>query len=188
MKRSGIMLRSFLRQSASASPSKPTGSMLTSQTKTKLLQGVRRAMGAPEPVLQAALLPWRKSARGVEIMLVTSRGTGRWILPKGWPEEGETLRDSAMREALEEAGVEGNAADTALGSYFYDKILSSGLRRRCEVRVFAMQVKEQRKNWPERGERDRKWYSPQDAAALVAEPDLAELIADFRGKPKKSAA
>ncbi|MCB1383563.1 MAG: NUDIX hydrolase [Notoacmeibacter sp.] len=162
--------------------------MLTPQTKAKLLQRVRRAMGAPEPALQAALLPWRKSSRGIEIMLVTSRGTGRWILPKGWPEHGESLRESAMREALEEAGVEGNAADTALGSYFYDKVLASGLRRRCEVRVFAMQVKDQRKNWPERGERERKWFSPQEAAALVMEPDLAELIADFRGKHRKTAA
>lgn len=161
--------------------------MLSPQTKSKLLLGVRRVMGAPEPALQAALLPWRKSPRGIEIMLITSRGTGRWILPKGWPEEGESLRESAMREAVEEAGVEGTAAELPLGSYFYEKVMASGLRRTCEVRVFPMQVKEQRKNWPERAERDRRWVSVEEAAALVAEPLLSALISDFKGKPKKAA-
>lgn len=152
------------------------------------MQKVRRALGAPEPVLQCAVLPWRRARKGVEIMLITSRGTKRWVLPKGWPEKGETLCDAAQREAAEEAGVLGNAAAEPIGSFFYDKELDNGLTRRCEVRVFAMQVKEVAKRWPEKDERNRVWVSPATASTMVAEPDLAELLANFRGKPKKSAA
>ena len=67
-------------------------------------------------------------------MLITSRDTGRWVLPKGWPEGREQLADTALREAAEEAGVAGAIAASEIGRYFYGKKLPSGLERRCEVR------------------------------------------------------
>ncbi|MAW87539.1 MAG: NUDIX hydrolase [Phyllobacteriaceae bacterium] len=153
-----------------------------------MLENVRRILGGPEAVLQSAALPWRKSGKGMEVMLVTSRGTGRWVLPKGWPEKGETLSQSALREAAEEAGIEGNVAPDEAGVYFYDKVLRNGVIRRCEVHVFALRVRKLAKVWPEYGQRERKWFSPEKAARLVEEPDLGELIAEFGGKPGQTTA
>lgn len=153
-----------------------------------MLEGVRRILGGPEAVLQAAALPWRKSGKGIEIMLITSRGTGRWVLPKGWPEKGETLSESAVREAAEEAGIEGLAEDDKAGVYFYDKVLRNGVVRRCEVHVFPLRVRKLAKAWPELGQRERKWFPAEKAAKLVEEQDLAELIAEFGGKPGQNPA
>ncbi|MFP1631263.1 NUDIX hydrolase [Zhengella sp. ZM62] len=153
-----------------------------------MLENVRRILGGPEAVLQSAALPWRKSGKGIEVMLITSRGTGRWVLPKGWPEKGETLSESAVREAAEEAGIEGQAEDDKAGIYFYDKVLRNGVIRRCEVHVFPLRVRKLAKTWPEHGQRERKWFAPGKAAALVEEQDLAELIAEFSGKPRQTTA
>ena len=162
--------------------------MFTDGSKIRLMQKVRRVLGAPEPALQCAVLPWRRGKKGVEIMLITSRGTGRWVLPKGWPEKGETLCQAAEREAGEEAGIKGSAVNEPIGQNYYDKDLGNGFSKRCEVRVFAMQVKDMIKHWPEKDVRNRIWVSPNTASTMVAEPDLAELLANFRGKPKKTAA
>ncbi len=162
--------------------------MVSEATKTRLIQKVRRALGAPEPALQCAVLPWRRGKKGVEVMLITSRGTGRWVLPKGWPEKGETLCEAAEREAAEEAGIAGRATPDPIGFFLYDKVLANGMTRLCEVRVFAMQVKDMVKRWPEKDVRNRVWVSPATASTMVAEADLAELLANFRGKPKKHAA
>ena len=51
--------------------------MISNQTRVRMLENVRRILGGPEAVLQSAALPWRKSGKGMEVMLVTSRGTGR---------------------------------------------------------------------------------------------------------------
>lgn len=143
--------------------------------------------GAPAHV-QAAALPWRVSKNGLEVLLVTSRETGRWILPKGWPEEGETLAVAAQREAYEEAGIRGDMDDTLLGTYFYTKTQTSGPARRCEVHVFALEVKKVEKRWPEKHERHRCWLPPADAAKRVVEPALAEMLGDFSVNPRESAA
>ncbi|PHP65818.1 NUDIX hydrolase [Zhengella mangrovi] len=160
--------------------------MITNQTRIRMLEGVRRVLGGPEAALQSAALPWRKSGKEIEILLITSRGTGRWVLPKGWPEKGETMSESAAREAAEEAGVEGPADEDKTGVYFYDKELRNGVLRRCEVHVFALRVRKLAKDWPESDQRQRKWFPVAKAASLVDEPDLGELIAGFGGKPAKS--
>src|SRR5690606_39973493 len=101
---------------------------------------LRRLFGGVPCRVQAAALPWRVGERGVEVMLVTSRGTGRWVLPKGWPENDEPLSEAAAREAAEEAGLTGAVAGRELGRFYYGKELPSGMRMRCEVRVFPMKV------------------------------------------------
>jgi 8-oxo-dGTP pyrophosphatase MutT (NUDIX family) len=134
--------------------------------------------GAPARV-QVAALPWRRTAKGIEVALITSRDTGRWVLPKGWVEGGETRHEAALREAGEEAGLRGTISETEIGSYFYGKNLKSGLAQRCEVFVYPLEVLTEETKWPEKNQRVRKWFAPRVAAGRVHEPELAELLASF---------
>jgi 8-oxo-dGTP pyrophosphatase MutT (NUDIX family) len=153
--------------------------MVSHTTRNHIADRVRRLFGGMPCRVQVAALPWRRSGVGVEVMLITSRDTGRWVLPKGWPEGQEDLCDAAAREASEEAGLSGSVSRLEIGRYYYGKRQPSGLESRCEVRVFPMEIDQVAKNWPEKTERRRQWFSPRDAAAQVREPDLAELIAAF---------
>lgn len=125
---------------------------------------------------QCAALPLRKTETGLELLLITSRETHRWVLPKGWPEEGLTDPEAACKEAFEEAGLLGRTSEAAVGSYGYLKRLKDGSRRLCEVAVFPMTVDCELEDWPERRERRRQWFKPEEAAALVAEEALADLL------------
>jgi len=109
-------------------------------------------------------------------MLVTSRETRRWIIPKGWPHKGRTPHRSAAREAYEEAGVVGRVRKDPLGFFLYEKHLRTGSIVVCNVQVFALEVQRQRRNWPERHVREIKWLSPGQAARAVREPMLAKII------------
>jgi 8-oxo-dGTP pyrophosphatase MutT (NUDIX family) len=141
----------------------------------------RKGPGKPRKArrrVQYAALPFR-FAPGLEIMLVTSRETGRWVIPKGWPMPGKSPSQAAAREALEEAGVTGKITRPSIGVYEYDKLVRGAPAIPCRVRVFALAVKEQRANWPERAERTTAWFSCEDAAAAVAEQGLADIIRGF---------
>jgi 8-oxo-dGTP pyrophosphatase MutT (NUDIX family) len=162
--------------------------VISHSTRKRLLDRIRVMFGGVPCRVQAAALPWRLTDRGVEVMLVTSRDTGRWVLPKGWPEGDEDLWKAAEREAAEEAGISGEIATSEAGSYYYGKNLPSGLERRCEVHVFPLAVGRVADKWPERKARLRRWFSPQEAAARVQEPDLGELIAAFAVNPREIAA
>src|SRR5262252_799126 len=95
--------------------------------------------------LQYAALPYRMSKKDrAEFMLVTSRETRRWIIPKGWPKKGKSPRRSAADEAFEEAGVVGAVGKHPAGSFIYKKRLKNGGWVQCEVRVFPLKVKQQR--------------------------------------------
>lgn len=139
----------------------------------------QRLFGDQSHRLQVAALPWRRASKGVEVMLVTSRGSGRWILPKGWPEAGEALWDAAAREAGEEAGVTGTVSPEALGAYRTEKSEGSDKASAFAVKVYPLQVQTVAKTWRESGQRHRQWFPVTDAAAKVREPDLAALITDF---------
>jgi 8-oxo-dGTP pyrophosphatase MutT (NUDIX family) len=138
--------------------------------------------------LQVAALPWRSDDDGLQIMLITSRDTGRWVLPKGWPENKEELCEAAAREAGEEAGLSGLVSHAEVGRYFYAKSRSSGKNLACEVRVFPLQVTRVADKWKERHERERRWVSGSEAANMVREPDLRRLIASFCDNPQRFAA
>jgi 8-oxo-dGTP pyrophosphatase MutT (NUDIX family) len=112
--------------------------------------------------------------------MVTSRGTGRWVLPKGNVRKREAPHAAAAREALEEAGVTGPTDKVPVGHYLYCKLLTSGAGVRTEVQVFALAVADEHDAWPEVAERTRRWFSCEEAAAAVDEPDLAALIRNFR--------
>jgi 8-oxo-dGTP pyrophosphatase MutT (NUDIX family) len=109
-------------------------------------------------------------------MLVTSRRTRRWIIPKGWPMRRRTPHAAAAREALEEAGVVGRVGKKPIGSYSYQKRLKKGGVVVCEVFVFPLEVKRQQKSWPEKGRRQIQWLSLTRAAATVEEGALGEII------------
>ncbi|MEP9388210.1 NUDIX hydrolase [Mesorhizobium sp. KR9-304] len=154
-------------------------------TSNHLVERVRRLFGNAPCRLQVAALPWRKTADGVEIMLITSRDTGRWVLPKGWPEGTEQLCDAAAREAAEEAGLSGAVSRRAAGRYLYAKILSSGEEVQCEVLVFPLEVDKVADKWKEKRQRKRKWVAAADAARMLNETDLCKLISAFSADPRK---
>src|SRR3954462_14456638 len=113
------------------------------------------ASGAGTRRVQYAALPYRLTGRrSAEVMLVTSRETQRWIIPKGWPHKGKAPHNSAAREAFEEAGVLGVVAKRSVGSFRYEKRLKNGAVTVCEVHVFPLRVSRQRKNWPEKDQRE----------------------------------
>lgn len=127
--------------------------------------------------LQVAALCLRDTDTGREVLLITSRDTGRWILPKGWPIDGLTAPGAALQEAWEEAGVKtGTIADAPLGSYDYDKRLEGGVPVSVEVKVYAVEDVQLTDTYPEVDERNRRWMSPEEAAGLVDEQGLREIL------------
>jgi 8-oxo-dGTP pyrophosphatase MutT (NUDIX family) len=114
-------------------------------------------------------------------MLVTSRETQRWIIPKGWPQRGRAPHDSAAREAFEE--VVGEIDRRSVGSFPYEKRLKNGGVVVCEVRVFPLKVTRQSKQWPERAQRDVRWLPIKEAAETVQEPMLSKIIRRLGHKP-----
>lgn len=135
---------------------------------------------------QIAALPLRWDGKGrLSVLMVTSRDTGRWVMPKGWRMDGKKPWIAAEIEALEEAGAVGFIGSDVIGTYRYDKILDCGTALPCRVTVYPMIVERLRKRWKERQERKRRWFSPKDAARRVDEPDLAALLLCLATKPHK---
>jgi len=128
---------------------------------------------------QYAALPYRIVDGAVEILLITSRRTHRWIVPKGWPIDGLSPAASAAREALEEAGISGEVQAESIGFFHYFKVLRNDINVPCKVDVFALKVTRQRKNWAEKDAREQRWYPPAQAAQTVQEPQLRKLILKF---------
>jgi 8-oxo-dGTP pyrophosphatase MutT (NUDIX family) len=134
--------------------------------------------------LQVAALCWRASPE-LEILLVTSLRTRRWILPKGWPHAQMSLAQSAAREALEEAGVTGEVADEAFGHYHYLKE-KGGSALPCRVEIFPLHVTGNRRAFAERGARERLWLPADQAVSKVAETGLKRILQSF-SKARKAA-
>ena len=132
--------------------------------------------GGKSLAIQVAALCWRLHKGQVQVLLITSRETGRWVIPKGWPIIGLTQSAAAAREAWEEAGVEGQTIDQPLGQYLYDKIARPANALPCSVAVFALRVKTLHNRFPERKQRRRKWFPATEAALLVAESELRLLF------------
>ena len=130
---------------------------------------------------QIGALCWRHAATGeVQILLITSRDTGRWVTPKGNRMPGLTDPLSAAEEAFEEAGVRGPVSKIPLGSFHYDKRLTGKGRRSTEVELYPLEVQTEFDDWDEAHERTRRWFTPAEAAEAVDEPELKALIAAFR--------
>lgn len=129
-----------------------------------------------ETIRQVAAVPYRLGQNGeLEVLLITSRETHRFIVPKGWPMKGKSGRKAAEIEAAEEAGVTGKMQKASGGTYSYWKRLTDRFVR-VNVVVYLLLVKEELASWRERKTRQRAWLSPSEAALLVDEPELATLI------------
>jgi 8-oxo-dGTP pyrophosphatase MutT (NUDIX family) len=124
---------------------------------------------------QVAALPLRRTKGGaVEILLVTSRTTGRWIIPKGWPSKRIKDSKAAAREARQEAGVKGKIKPKAIGTYRYVKPELG--EAPIDVAVYLLPVRKEAKRWREKHERRRAWFNVLEAANRITEPELASLI------------
>ncbi|CAH0339645.1 hypothetical protein RHI9324_01296 [Rhizobium sp. CECT 9324] len=121
----------------------------------------------------------RKKNGDLEVLLMTSRDTGRWVIPKGWPMEGKKAHAVAEREAYEEAGVKGKASKEPIGFFTYNKRMDGGLKILCRVQVHALEVKDMLDDFPEKGMRRMEWVNCQEAASRVQEPELKILLHSF---------
>ena len=115
----------------------------------------------------------------LEIMLVTSRETGRWVIPKGWPMGDKPSHEVAAQEAYEEAGVRGRVQQQPLGHFIYQKRLRNGLDVETRVQVYTLEVSALEDDFPECKERNRVFLRPREAAELVKEPGLKRMIRSF---------
>jgi 8-oxo-dGTP pyrophosphatase MutT (NUDIX family) len=128
---------------------------------------------------QVAALPFRKNADGaIEVLLITSRETRRFIIPKGWPMKKLADSDAAAKEALEEAGVTGKVRRKPIAHYSYWKRLTRTFEL-VKVDVYPLKVAAQKKTWREKGSRNTGWLSPAQAWLLIDEPGLAQIVRSF---------
>jgi 8-oxo-dGTP pyrophosphatase MutT (NUDIX family) len=147
--------------------------------------------------VQSGALPWRlkrgkkaekgEKAEKAEVLLVTGRRSGRWMIPKGWPVEGKSMADSAAQEAFEEAGIKGKVDPEPIGTFRHIKQHLLLGRLEVDIQVHPMAVKRELGDWPERGERTRKWFRVEDAAERVDSEELRTLIVKFGESLKEPA-
>ncbi len=134
---------------------------------------------------QCGALPYRLTPMGVvEVLLVTSRGTGRWIIPKGWPIPGLSDPESAAREAYEEAGVLGEIAETLLGTFTHWKSAEDGAEPGMfHIDLYPLRVERELTLWPEAHQRRKVWVSIAQAVTMIEPGELRDLVAAFDGRP-----
>jgi len=142
-------------------------------------------MSKRKPVTQYAALPFALKNGRPRVMLVTSRGKGRWIIPKGWPEKDLAPHACAAKEAYEEAGIVGKIGESPLGTYRYKKRLRDGALTTFEVEAYLLEVERQLRDWPEKGQRVTRWMAPARAARLVSEDGLVELLLSLDVPPAR---
>ena len=128
-------------------------------------------------LIQYGVIPVRRNPDGgLEVLLITSRETKRWVVPRGNPIPGLSPVRSAAQEAYEEAGVVGDVRPEPLGRYRYDKRRRDGSLVPAEVEMYLMEVESLAEAWPERRMRERRWFGPEEAAEAVAEGELAGIL------------
>ncbi len=132
---------------------------------------------------QFAALCYRIRKSKIQVLMITSRGSQRWIVPKGWPMDGRTPAASAAQEAWEEAGVRGRSDERCLGIFSFSKDADDLGALPCLAMVYAVEVDSLAEEFPEAGQRQRKWMSRKKAARLVSEPELARILRDFDPRP-----
>lgn len=144
--------------------------------------------GARDEAEQIAALPVCWDAKGtLRVLMVTSRDTGRWVMPKGWHMDGKKPWHAAEIEALEEAGAKGFISHQPIGTYAYKKRLDDGTNVRCTVTIYPMFVDKLKRRWKERDERKRHWFSPKKAAKLVNERELSAILTKIAKDPDQLA-
>ncbi|NTG04914.1 NUDIX hydrolase [Agrobacterium rhizogenes] len=150
------------------------------QTPDKLFGGAFRSQ------FGALCFRYKDGGEELEILVITSRNSGRWIIPKGWPMKGKKPYEAAAIEAWEEAGVRGTVGKKTIGRYTYLKELDDGNVAPCIVDIFQIEVKEVRADFKEKGQRILHWVTPDEAARRVREIELKSLLVHFSPQTKKS--
>nr|WP_250808535.1 NUDIX hydrolase [Neorhizobium tomejilense] len=138
---------------------------------------------------QNGAICYRRDAAGqIEVLLLTSRDTGRWVIPKGWPMKGKKSHRAAAIEAWEEAGVTGKVDKKPLGFFTYMKGLKEGRSVPVAVKVHLLRVEKLDETFQEIGQRLLEWVSPLEAARRVKEPELKSLLSSLERKlaPKET--
>jgi 8-oxo-dGTP pyrophosphatase MutT (NUDIX family) len=126
---------------------------------------------------QVAALPWRLADDGgLEFLLVTSRTSKHWLLPKGWPIPGKSGLESALQEAFEEAGIQAKGPDAPIGRYAFIKVLHDATELPCTMAVFAVGNVEELAEWPEKGQRDRMWFTQAEAVSIAFDFNLSLFL------------
>ncbi|MGA8757226.1 MAG: NUDIX hydrolase [Stellaceae bacterium] len=139
--------------------------------------GFRKVIVTNPTLHQAGVIAYRVVDGGIRVLLMTSRDTGRWIIPRGNIKIGTTPAKAAEREAYEEAGIRGEILGSIpLGFYTYCKVLASGEKQPATVEVYLLLVTQQLKKWPEKHERRLSWVSLKKAVRLVQEPGVVPLL------------
>ena len=128
---------------------------------------------------QYGALPFAWRDGELRVLLITTRETGRWLIPKGWPEKDMAPHELAAHEALEEAGITGRISKQPIGSFDYLKRFEGKAAKRCRIVVFGLEVSSELEHWPEKAERQREWLRPAEAAERIEHPQLADLILAF---------
>lgn len=155
----------------------------------KLIATEKRILTPSGRLQQVAALVYRLHLDDLQFLVITSRGTGRWIIPKGWPQIGRTLAETAACEAYEEAGIRGEISQSPIGSFDYCKSdLPPERINQFSVAVYALRYVSQEKTWPERDQRICEWVSPDVAAQRVDEADLKQILRTFGDSHKAIAA
>jgi 8-oxo-dGTP pyrophosphatase MutT (NUDIX family) len=129
-----------------------------------------------KPLRQCAAIPYVEVGGAVLVLLITTRGTGRWTVPKGWPKRGMGDAELAAQEAFEEAGVAGEITPKPIGSFEYTKRLHLFAWIRCRVAVYLLRADRQYLSWPEKESRNLRWVAPSMAATMVRERQLSALL------------
>jgi 8-oxo-dGTP pyrophosphatase MutT (NUDIX family) len=128
------------------------------------------------PLKQVAAIPYVDTADGRLVLMITTRGFGRWSIPKGWPKPGLADHETAAREAFEEAGIKGDVGAEPIGAFHYTKRLHLLSWARCSVDVYPLHARCQHLSWPEQQSRRTLWVAPEKAASMVRTPQLAEVL------------
>lgn len=128
---------------------------------------------------QSAVIPYRLGKKGMEILLITSLKRKHWIVPKGYVEFNLTPFESAKKEAYEEAGVLGSNETIEVGTFKFDRAIGS-----CILKVFTMEVNEVLDEYPEKKDRERKWFTLDEASEIIAIPEIGEMIKALNSKLK----
>lgn len=128
--------------------------------------------------LQVGALAFRE---GPQVMLVTRKGGGPWIIPKGWPMRGKSLAEAAAQEAWEEAGVVGRLDGREIGHFDHCKNHDWVGPLRCTIRVYPLEVSESLGEWPEKGLRERRWFDRDEALRVLDSAELRDIIENYLG-------
>ena len=151
----------------------PAGHVLSS---FECIRAVSVGMKRKKDFIQYGALPFVIKDGQPLVLLVTSRETRRWVIPKGWPEKNLAPHAVAAREAYEEAGLVGKARKRPLATFRYEKRLKSGETVQCAVKTYLFDVTTELDEWPEKAERERRWMGPAEAALLVTEIGLIQIL------------